>query len=66
MLIPIYYILNKYTIEFNKLCIYFRIKDYFLDLVKELLKDKNVDVVFNVIKYMKDILGPQYCVSIIT
>lgn len=45
--------------------IYFRIKDNFVDLVKELLDDKNVDVIFNVIKYMKDILGPQYIVNII-
>lgn len=46
------------------MCIYFRIKDFFLDLVKELIKDTNVDVVFNVVKYMKDILGPQYSVNI--
>jgi len=45
--------------------IYFRIKDYFVDLVNELLKDKNVDVIFNVVKYMKDILGSQYNVNII-
>lgn len=35
-----------------------------MDLVKELLNDKNVDVVFNVVKYIKDILGPQYIVNI--
>lgn len=45
--------------------IYFRIKDYFVDLVNKLLKDKNVDVIFNVVKYMKDILGSQYNVNII-
>lgn len=34
-----------------------------MDLVKKLLKDENVDVVFNVVKYIKDILGPQYNVN---
>jgi len=45
--------------------IYFRIKDYFVDLVNQLLKDQNVDVIFNVVKHMKDILGSQYNVNII-
>lgn len=35
-----------------------------MDLVKELLKDDNIGVVFNVVKYMKDILGPCYNVNI--
>lgn len=54
---------NLYTKFHVNTC--FRIKDNFVSLVKELLDDKNVDVVFNVIKHMKDILGPQYIVSII-
>jgi len=45
--------------------IYFRVKAYFVDLVKGLLKDNNIDVIFNVVKYMKDILGPYYSVSIV-
>jgi len=44
---------------------FFRIKAYFVDFVKELLKDKNIGVVFNVVKYMKDILGPHYSVNIV-
>ncbi|VVC37451.1 Armadillo-type fold,Armadillo-like helical [Cinara cedri] len=46
--------------KFNKLIPDKLIKDYFVNFVKQLLNDTNVDVVFNVIKYMKDILGPQY------
>lgn len=50
---------------YTPICLYYRIKDYFVDLVNKLLKDKNVDVIFNVMKYMKDILGSQYNVNII-
>lgn len=41
----------------------FRVEKYFVDLVKKLLKDQHVDIVFNVVKYIKDILGPQFNVS---
>ncbi|XP_050522682.1 serine/threonine-protein phosphatase 2A 65 kDa regulatory subunit A alpha isoform-like isoform X2 [Daktulosphaira vitifoliae] len=36
------------------------VKDYLIELIKELLEDKNIDFVFNVVKYMKDILGMNY------
>lgn len=32
-------------------------------MVNKLIEDENVDVVFNTIKYMKDILGAEYSVS---
>lgn len=50
---------------YTPIYLYYRIKDYFVELVNKLLKDKNVDVIFNVVKYMKDILGSQYNVNII-
>lgn len=66
------YLLSRYLfkschclINYVYTYIYFRIKDYFVDVVNKLLKDKNVDVIFNVVKYMKDIIGSQYNVNII-